>query len=1169
MKRTGIWLLAVLLVALSLTAIAETSYAPGDTVTFVVKVSSDKAAKALVGISASSAFELVSIENISNMSTAPNSLSGRFVFGSGTSEFKTGSARVTVRIKAGTASGQYSMSFSLVEAYDVNIDEVACSVSGSATITVVAACAHANTEEVIREATCTETGEKQTVCKDCGEVLKTETIPALGHDFGEYEVTTEPTCTEKGEETSKCSRCEEKQTREIAALGHDFGEYEVTTEPTCTEKGEETSKCSRCEEKQTREIAALGHDFGESTVTKEATCTEKGEKTGYCTRCNQPATEEIPALGHDFGEYEVTTEPTCTEKGEETSKCSRCEEKQTREVAALGHDFGEYEVTTEPTCTEKGEETSKCSRCEEKQTREVAALVIVGGEYVQPLTVTHNAGDWLKVKTIHNVDGFIKVADTSRTLPASANGKLVILSPANNMTYDINTTTITVEWASGLALPAVPEVEAFVLDASYNMKLGPVHVSGYDSFTMDISSLDSATGYMLTLNVTDINGDKKPSQSVVFNIDKLTDSQKKEQAYREWYTSAYGPLNALKTYGELYMNYGALQKLEYKKDDDKTYEITGPYNIVGKNTLTATYAYYILHDGYLTDDKDHILPWKSQKVGLDHIILNPEDQMDYQYIVIGNMLRDKELKTASGQGAVENMIAQKSENAIIEQKCQTFFSGLDMALASLNTVSDFVKIGLIAEGQDTKTVDKVMEAINDVVPTAIDISKALVENLLEETDNQILIAKYIDVYKEVITSACDEYVECLEGAYFPEAGGVSNYSGDSGMTYSQAAAYNIIKQFYQYKSKIGGMSSNDEAMKEVLKELMVASGFNGNDVNRFLEEQNGKAVDFETVLFNALPDIFKGTLQAILDKFVDDIIDDVFKELVDEATIRGTILSGECKSVLKDALQVLFKGLLNFNLVKDSNQNLSFSWNVDLKALFENLKAKLKQDTIKELVVSLGFVAFLRIAFNSDFEGKTYNDLTELKGVILKNANNGNLDAWLKAEKVPVAGTIFKAFTNAWKTGSSIGKFISNEQLLNDYEDGLEVLRIYSTLFYNSMKVRYELYLKNELLRNWKTYVNGGIDSLSVAELESLRSALVSMIQAEKECAENMYQMRLAHGKLHTYRFKTYDGKHILDWKEYFSYAGDYLEATLFLNWYSVTVPASLKDYVNSVVGTP
>ena len=88
----------------------------------------------------------------------------------------------------------------------------------------ISICSHQNTEEeTVKNATCTEKGEKRTICKDCGETVKTESIAALGHAFGEYKVAKEPTCDEKGEETSKCSRCDEEQTHEVAALGHENG----------------------------------------------------------------------------------------------------------------------------------------------------------------------------------------------------------------------------------------------------------------------------------------------------------------------------------------------------------------------------------------------------------------------------------------------------------------------------------------------------------------------------------------------------------------------------------------------------------------------------------------------------------------------------------------------------------------------------------------------------------------------------------------------------------------------------------------------------------------------------------------------------------------------------------------------------------------------------------
>ena len=71
-----------------------------------------------------------------------------------------------------------------------------------------------------KAATCTESGmtdgEK---CSVCGEVLEEqETIPALGHSFGEWTTVKEPTHSAEGEEQRICSRCGEKETQAIPAL---------------------------------------------------------------------------------------------------------------------------------------------------------------------------------------------------------------------------------------------------------------------------------------------------------------------------------------------------------------------------------------------------------------------------------------------------------------------------------------------------------------------------------------------------------------------------------------------------------------------------------------------------------------------------------------------------------------------------------------------------------------------------------------------------------------------------------------------------------------------------------------------------------------------------------------------------------------------------------------
>ena len=100
-------------------------------------------------------------------------------------------------------------------------------------------------------ATCTE----KAVCTACGEeygdlVAHTPvTVPA-----------TAATCTENGlTDGEKCSVCGEtlQEQKTIPALGHDLGEWTVTREATHSAEGEEQRICSRCGKEETQAIPAL------------------------------------------------------------------------------------------------------------------------------------------------------------------------------------------------------------------------------------------------------------------------------------------------------------------------------------------------------------------------------------------------------------------------------------------------------------------------------------------------------------------------------------------------------------------------------------------------------------------------------------------------------------------------------------------------------------------------------------------------------------------------------------------------------------------------------------------------------------------------------------------------------------------------------------------------
>ena len=131
--------------------------------------------------------------------------------------------------------------------------------------------------------TCTEDGEKGSVCSLCG-MKKTEKIPALGHAWGAWTVTTPATCTTAGEKKHTCTVCSHVETQEIPATGHQQTHIEGKKEPTCTEPGytgdEVCDACGTVVKKGTV-IPATGHHW-----------VDKGDGTHTCPDCG--ATEALP-----------------------------------------------------------------------------------------------------------------------------------------------------------------------------------------------------------------------------------------------------------------------------------------------------------------------------------------------------------------------------------------------------------------------------------------------------------------------------------------------------------------------------------------------------------------------------------------------------------------------------------------------------------------------------------------------------------------------------------------------------------------------------------------------------------------------------------------------------------------------------------------------------------
>ena len=239
---------------------------------------------------------------------------------------------------------------------------------------------HIEGDEVItKKANCTEGGEFVIYCKNCGIELESGLSIALGHKKETY-VETEPTCVTDGKKITKCTVCGEKiKTEIIPALGHDDGIWVVKVEATETTEGVLARKCTICNEILETKSIPVNHIHDVVIDERvEPTCGVTGLTEGsHCEICGAVLVkqEEIPALTHNYVVIEEK-EATKEEEGYIVYECTNCHDTYT-DVVPMKSSYdsskptvititnGQFEITNNNEVTIDG----------------TTILIIHGGEY--------------------------------------------------------------------------------------------------------------------------------------------------------------------------------------------------------------------------------------------------------------------------------------------------------------------------------------------------------------------------------------------------------------------------------------------------------------------------------------------------------------------------------------------------------------------------------------------------------------------------------------------------------------------------------------------------------------------------------------------------------------------------------------------------------------------
>ena len=107
-------------------------------------------------------------------------------------------------------------------------------------------------ERTAKEPNCEEDGLLEYVCGECTTVLKDVTLPALGHDFGDWVTTKGATCQQKGLQEKTCSRCAKIESRELQIVGHSYGDWWISKSAAPGQSGTKQRDCIWCSKSETK-----------------------------------------------------------------------------------------------------------------------------------------------------------------------------------------------------------------------------------------------------------------------------------------------------------------------------------------------------------------------------------------------------------------------------------------------------------------------------------------------------------------------------------------------------------------------------------------------------------------------------------------------------------------------------------------------------------------------------------------------------------------------------------------------------------------------------------------------------------------------------------------------------------------------------------------------------
>lgn len=221
--------------------------------------------------------------------------------------------------------------------------------------------------KTVAAATCSEPGQKQQVCKDCGIVLATEEIQSSSHTSSETCIYLLDTSLKTGDEITSTVK---NRLHYTSDKDFDSMMYMSAWE---TQGGTKLTYCTKCNKVLTAEYSypSCKHEKTKDKTTA-ATCSAEGKQETTCEKCGKTLYSAIIARKAHTEGKKTYDRRSCTEPGTCTTFCSVCgKEYKTSVIVPSQHEPGEWKTESKLTCITDGKYTSICTVCGEELIRTV------------------------------------------------------------------------------------------------------------------------------------------------------------------------------------------------------------------------------------------------------------------------------------------------------------------------------------------------------------------------------------------------------------------------------------------------------------------------------------------------------------------------------------------------------------------------------------------------------------------------------------------------------------------------------------------------------------------------------------------------------------------------------------------------------------------------------